>query len=78
MSGTHLLSLSLSHVGIMLKDQHDSIVWDISKIFWEVTTKLAYNDVVEDWIQEAPTWWEMYMWKIHIPLKIKCFSWLND
>ena len=50
-------TISLSHVGKMLEDRRDSIVWDLNKRIREVIAKLSYNVVVEDWIQEAPKWW---------------------
>ena len=62
--------------GSFLEDRGDKIVWEPNVKLGEVTTKLGHLVIVEEMIAEVTKWWFIYLWRMHIPLTIKCFSWL--
>ena len=71
---------SLLCVGILLKDWGDKIVCDFNVKSREVTPKLVYNIIIEHEFVGDQKWWNIYLWKSHVPFKVNFLWWstVND
>ena len=41
-----------------------------------VTARLAYSSLIRSQFFYQHVWWHDLLWKVRVPLKIKCFVWL--
>ena len=61
-------------LGITLTDASDRLVWIFKKQSRNVSSKLAYNSLVQKHSACMDCWWVSHLWSSNLPLKIKCFN----
>lgn len=58
-----------------MSDAADRLVWSWDVVGGKVTAKLAYDALFAE-NHTVVRWWDKTIWKLVLPLKIKCFVWL--
>lgn len=66
----------LNSAGVHLSNSVDKLVWAGNTGNGSVTAKSAYKRIIQQKYIFPPDWWYVKIWKWHIPLKLKCFTWL--
>ena len=66
----------LAQAGIHLTTQADSLAWDFNKKDGSLTTKLAYDRIVNHYSPRAGNRMDSFIWNRALPCKIGCFTWL--
>ena len=63
----------LNQGNIMLGTNVDKLIWSYNSIDGSVSASLDYRSLFSDELTNRAVWWTNWMWKIHLPLKIKFF-----
>ena len=63
-------------IGIKLNDYEDRIVWVWDKKYGDITTKIAYEAIINSISTSDHRWWYRKLWNWTIPRKSKCIFFL--
>lgn len=66
---------SLHCANIQLTKSPDRLAWSWDVAHGSVSANLAYNSIFAE-LCPNNHWWHSAIWKLSLPLKIKCFIWL--
>ena len=67
----------MTHRGIILKEVKDSLLWMQNKVIGVVSTSLAYDLIVSSLLPVSLVRYHSCLWCCNVPLKVKCFTWIN-
>lgn len=67
----------LTHVGIVLNEYLDTMVWENEGVDGTVSTVEAYTYYVEMNRHQPSQWWHSPLWQWEVQVKIKLFIWLG-
>lgn len=71
------LSLNdICHAGIRLAEDMDQLYWGFGNTSLSVTTRSAYDSILDSVPPQPSRWWYVVVWKLRMPVTIKCFIWL--
>ena len=69
----HCFFVSLSHVGIFIDEEKDTLVWEQNVMFVLVTKKRAYKYLVFQRGLPPPRWWVNSLWKfVDVIVNLEC------
>ena len=66
----------LNLAGYRLSNEEDSLTWVANPQTGNISSKTAYQAIVQSSLNYVHKWWYKLLWKWRIPLKFKCFMWL--
>ena len=61
----------------MINLNGDELVGPLNQYFGHVCAKFAYLEITIFFSNDVPKWWYGKLCKWHMPLKLKCFMWLD-
>ena len=67
----------LNTTGCRLSEEEDTLIWFANPSTGNITAKSTYQAIVQNSSSTVKIWQYKSLWKWKIPLKIKCFMWLD-
>lgn len=66
---------AIKAAGILVSGSNDKLFWSSNTKEGSVTARSAYKRIIQAQCIYPCQWWFSLIWKLAIPLKIKCFLW---